>query len=803
MNLIAILLAVLPVVGTGLAASRPADVETSPRSRELFDFDWRFQAGDVSEAFRPDFDDTAWERVDLPHDWQIAGPFDEKTPDGRCSAFLPHGIGWYRKHFVLPGDLKNRRYFLDFEGVYQASDVWVNGHHLGTKLNGYLGFQYDITPHLRPGERNVVAVRCDNSAIDTSRWYTGSGIYRHVWLLVTEPLHVERFGTYVTTPRVSSESALVRIVTEVRSHGSKTRTCELTTELLDAAGRNVARARAVAPVLPGDTFRFDQEMTIDHPALWSVETPYLYKAVSRVREGGVLKDVYETTFGVREITLNPERGLLINGRKVFARGVNIHHDNGCLGAAAFDRAIERRLQILKEMGCNAIRLSHNPHAPGLLDMCDRMGILVLDEAYDKWTGQFNGWKAPFEETWRADLLEFLRRDRNHPSVFLWSVGNECVEHQVHGADRGVGQLRELVDFVHVHEPTRKVTCALYPVREDNIVFWEDRNRKGEDKNPTPMTFYMDVTSCNYMQKLFPHDRAQYPQLIFLASEVATSGAGRDFFDVDQEYTVGMFYWGGIDYLGESFGWPSKGWSTGFVDTCGFRKPASYYVQSFFSDRPLVRIAVYDKKPGTEIVWNDVKLSWQPLEEHWNWEGHDRVQLATYTNCETVELFLNGKSLGEKKLSDCKEQLMTWDVPFEAGALRAVGRVKDAVVAEHVLRTAGRPERILLAPDKAELRADGQDLAHIEVLVTDREGVVVPSAAHRIRFKVTGAGRNAGVDNGNLMSHESFQVDERSAWKGRALLVVRAGREPGEITVEASAEGLVAGRLELSARAVQP
>lgn len=789
MKSIAIRLTILAAISTASSAATP-----SGRTRELFDFDWKFYAGDVADADRPDFEDASWQAVDLPHDWQIAGPFDQNTPDGRCSGFLPHGVGWYRKHFEVAAKLKGKQLALDFEGVYGISQVWLNGHLLGKKLNGYLGFQYDITPQVRFDGSNVVVVHCDNSAKETSRWYTGSGIYRHVWLLATDPLHVERFGTYVTTPRIESASALARITTEVRNRHPEQRLCELVTKIQDAEGRPVGEARSVVPIAPGDVFEFVQEVTIRSPLLWSPESPYLYKAVSLVREGGELRDAYETPFGVREIAMNPQEGLLVNGRKIFARGVNIHHDNGCLGAAAFDRATERRLEILKGMGCNAIRLSHNPHAPALLDMCDRMGFLVIDEAYDKWTGQYNAWAAPFEQTWKTDLREFLRRDRNHPCVFIWSVGNECVEHQINAKDHGVAQLRELVDFVHLQEPTRKVTCALFPARVDGVVYWEDTKTKGEDKDPTPMTFHMDVTSCNYMQKLFPHDRANYPQLVFLASEVATAGNGRDWFDVDKEHTVGMFYWGGIDYLGESFGWPSKGWSAGFVDWCGFRKPASYYVQSFYSDKPMVRIAVYEppKSPGAAAGAPN---------EHWNWKPNTRLRLATYTNCEAVELNLNGKSLGEKKLADCKEMLMEWDVAFQPGVLRAIGRKNGQVVAEHELRTAGTPERIVLLSDRAELRADGQDLAHVTVLVTDRHGVVVPSAVSQIRFSVTGYGRNIGIDNGDTNSNEPYQANERTVLSGRALLVVRAAHQAGEITVKASAGGLAASSLKLMAKPV--
>lgn len=778
-------------------AARAADSE-SPRSRTLFDFDWKFKAGAAEGAQAPEFDDHAWRAVDLPHDMSIEGPFDEKLQGGRTNGFRPIGGGWYRKAFRLdPGD-QGRRVFIEFEGVFNNSEVWLNGHSLGRRANGYVSFFYDLTPHLKAQGDNVLAVHFDNNTVKSSRWYTGSGIYRHVWLLKTAPLHVPVWGTYVATPKVSAEESQVAIQTRVRNEEAQARECELVTEIRDGQGKVVATATSKATAPASGETTFTQTITVPRPALWSPESPAMYAAVSTVRSAAGVQDVYETPFGIRTVAFSPTEGFLLNGKKVMLKGFCIHHDLGCLGAAAFDRGFERRLEIMKSMGVNALRLSHNPHAPALLDMCDRMGVLVLDEAYDKWSGQYGGFTEDFEQTWRRDLGDFIARDRNHPSVFLWSVGNEVVDSQLHGPDYGVAALKRLVAFVHQVEPSRKVTCALYPARARGVKW--DAGKAFDESEPAEMSFAMDVTSCNYTQRFFARDHAKYPNLIFLISEAATNGGARAWFEFDHAYTTGVFYWGGIDYIGEAFGWPGKGWARGFVDTCGFIKPIGYYLASTYAETPMVRLAVKDPRPGSAIVWNDVKLDWEPVESHWNWAGQQKpLTVYAYTNSETVELQLNGKSLGVKKLADCPQMLMKWDVPFEAGTLKAIARQGGKVVATHELKTAGPAARITLQPDRPALKADGQDLAHVRVVVTDQNGIRVPGAESLVRFRVSGAGRLAGVDSGNLLSSEPWQASQRTASKGEALLVVRAGRQPGKIQVTAEAEGLAGATAELVSR----
>ena len=766
-----------------------------PRVRTRLNFDWAFAEGDPQGAEAPCFDDASWQIVHLPHDWSVRGPFDPDVEGGGANGYRPRGIGWYRKRFPTPAGMAGRRAFVEFEGVYMAPDVWLNGTHLGKRYNGYLGFHLDLTPHLRPeGEENVLAVRVDNSVPGTSRWYTGSGIYRHAWLVATGEVHVLPWGTRVTTPRITGDAATVAVETEVANASPERRLCELHTTILDSVGATVAEAVGRAPVASGETALFHQELEVATPRLWSPETPQLYTAVSTLSDERGEQDAYRTPFGIREITLHPDSGLLVNGAKVIAKGVNIHHDLGCLGAAAFDRAIERRLAILKRMGCNAVRLSHNPHAPALLDLCDRMGILVFDEAFDKWTPQYNGGMAPFEDTWRSDLRDWLARDRNHPCVFLWSVGNEVAEHQFE-AEKGYGvdQLEAMVRFVHDHEPTRKVTCALFPAREGGVRLDDERYPGCE---PAEMAFHMDVVSANYMSEFFARDHETYPQLILLLSEAWTHGGAKAWFSYDKAYAVGQFYWSGVDYIGEAGAWPRKGWAYAPIDLCGFRKPISYYIEATYSSRPMVHVAVYDTRPGSRALWSDVKWASEPMASHWNWPAGGTLKLATYTNCETVELLLNGRSLGVRRLADCPEMLMEWDVPFEPGTLKAVARNAGNLAAAHELTTAGEAASIVLRPDRLSLDADGLDLAHVAVLVTDSQGLRVPDADHEIRFTVTGAGTNAGVDNGNLNSDEPWQAECRRAFKGRALLVVRAGRTPGVAAIRAEANGLAPATLEL-------
>ncbi|RAU91588.1 glycoside hydrolase family 2 TIM barrel-domain containing protein [Paenibacillus sp. YN15] len=755
---------------------------------------WRFAKGEQSGAEAPEFDDSGWQPVILPHDWSIEGPFDEHMEGGTRNGFLPLGVGWYRKRFTPPAlDPEQERLWIEFDGVYRESDVWLNGCHLGTHTNGYLGFRYDLTPHLRREGPNVLAVRCDNETPLTSRWYTGSGIYRQVRLKRSGRLHIPMNGVFVSTPLVELGQAAVRVEAEAAHDGAASRLGRLQVEIVDPEGRPVASAAACAPVGPGAVHRFVTELRLPFPRLWEPDTPELYRAVVSLGDEAGEQDCCETAFGIRRMEFSAEQGFLLNGRKLFLKGVNLHHDYGCLGAASLPRAMERRLAAVKELGANAVRLSHNPHDPALLELCDRLGLLVYNEAFDKLTGQFNGYRAPFEETWQKDLAAFLRRDRNHPSVFLWGVGNEPVDAQIHSPDKGVGLVGRMADFVRAYDSARLAACALYPSRAGGVRPKEAGYGASE---PPELAFAAGVAGYNYTQGFFGGDHEKYPQLRFILSEAAVNGELGGWFDYSQDFVAGHFFWGGTDYLGESFGWPNKGWFKGLIDLCGQRKPFSYYVEAVYSKRPMVHIAVYDPSPASSIYWNDVELSWRGMESHWSWLGCRTVQLATYTNCPEVELRLNGRSLGLRRLADCPRMLMEWEVPYEPGTLEAVGYQDGGIAAVHRLETTGPAEGLLLLPDRELLAADGQDLCHVRVMAVDREGRTVPGVQPEVRFRVAGAASNAGVCSADMLSGESFRGDHRTLCKGEGLIILRSTLSPGDITVEAEAVSLKPARLFL-------
>lgn len=767
------------------------------REKIKIDFDWKFMLGDYEGAMNPQYDDSKWNMVNLPHDASIYGNFVKDSLGGtRQNGFRPRHIGWYRKHLNIKEELEGKRIFLEFEGVYRASDVWVNGIHCGSFLNGYLDFQYDITSLVKPGE-NIIAVRFDNTFKESSRWYTGEGITRDVYLNIVDNLHVDRYGTYVTTPKTAKDKAQVKVETNVINQSADSVQCRLITNILSPSGNIVASRTSLVPLGKNEKFEINQEFEVKDPAMWDIDNPQLYKAISSVYNKEQLVDTYETTFGIREIDFNPEQGFLLNGRKVFLKGVCLHHDLGPLGAASFDRAWEKRLDILKnKLGCNAIRLSHNPYPKYVLDWCDRNGMLVFDEAYDKWNEQYYGPGEKFEDHWKQDVETFLKRDRNHPSVFVWSVGNEVVQQQKKDKDTiesGVSILKEMLAFVHKLEPSRKVTCALYPARYNGIKY---NDPKFYTSAPHQMAFYPDVMSVNYQSSFFKKDHEKYPQLIFLSSELATGEAGYDYFNYDHSYSCGQFYWGGTEYIGESFGWPSKGWINGAIDLCDNFKPVAYSIESFYSDRPMVQIAVLDKNKSENKLWNDAKISWKPMFFHWNWQKDEKLTVQTFTNCDSVQLFINGKSAGIESIMNKKLPQLFWNVAFEKGKIEARGIKNGKVVAKNVLSTAGDPYRILLEADRDTIKADGLDLSYITVKVVDKNGIVVPTASNKIFFSVSGEGTNAGVGNGNIMSNELWQANSRSAFNGECQLIVRSSGSNGKVAIEVHSKGLKPARLIL-------
>ena len=759
------------------------------RKVESFDFGWQFFKGDPSGADQRTFNDHEWGEVQLPHDWSIEGPFDRHAPAGSSGAYLPGGIGWYRKRFTLPEEAKGKKVFIQFDGIYHNSEVWLNGHSLGKRAYGYVSFQYDLTPYLNRAGDNVLAVRVDNSDQRNCRWYSGSGIYRHVRLVTTHPLHVAHWGTSVTTPQISRTSVLVHVKTRVLNETAGEQPVMVRTTIQDRDGAGIGTAEGTQLVSGNKTVEFAQQITISRPELWSPEHPVLYSAYTEVLVGNTVVDDNVTPFGLREVVFDPQRGLLLNGQSVKMKGVCIHHDGGPLGAAVPDRALERRLRVLRDMGCNAIRTSHNPPAPELLDLCDRMGFLVLDEAFDKWRAPYY---PTFESDWEPDLRSMLQRDRNHPSVILWSVGNEV-------ADQGEpGMLRTLdmlVDFVHKAEPTRPVTLALHPGIGKGV---EPEVAAGRIRE---MARHMDVVSCNYQEQWYEIYREAVPDIVIVGTESFGffRGEGKNlrgwlpqnpWFDVAKhDYVTGQFLWTGIAYLGESMGWPSKGWPSAPIDICGFRRPRSYFHQSVWSDTPMVHIAVYDndhnrQKPKPH--WD-----WPGIVSHWTFPDSDEriFRLVTYTNCETVELTINGDSFGEKRVADFPDRMMEWYVPYRPGTITAVGKNRGEEVATHELRTAGEPAGIRLEPDRTELTADGTDLSHVKVTVVDAENVVVPTADHEIRFHADGPAELIAVGSGDLLSGEPFQGNRRKAYLGKCLAILRTTRQPGIIRLRAEADGL--------------
>ncbi|HXY19029.1 MAG TPA: glycoside hydrolase family 2 TIM barrel-domain containing protein [Gemmatimonadales bacterium] len=806
----------LLVIGAAAAllSVRPAAAQ---RQRFSMDPGWRFNLGDAAGAERPGFDDHAWRSLDLPHDWSIEGTPQHDAPGGGRMGYFPAGIGWYRKAFRLPPAAKGHEVWLELDGVYMNSDVWINGFHLGRRPYGYSSFAYDVSGHLVAGV-NVVAVRVDNSAQPNSRWYTGSGIYRHTWLTLVAPLHVGHWGTYVTTPRADSTGADVVVRTRVENDGPAARSGTLRAAVLDGTGKEVAWSQTPISLTPGQQTEVEQRLAVASPRLWSVESPTLYTLRAEVLDGRQSLDATTTPFGIRTIAWDKDRGFLLNGRPVKLKGVNLHHDGGGVGAAVPERIWESRLLMLKAMGANAIRTSHNPPAPEFLDLCDRLGFLVMAEAFDEWTiGKVpHGIHEYFAEWGERDLADFIHRDRNHPSIVLWSAGNEIGEQST---PDGVQVLRRLVDVFHREDPTRPVTTG-----NDNIY---------ADGHPATLAFLEaeDVVGYNYVDRwherreLFAEpDRHDHPDWKMVGTESGTvfqsfdgrPSLGTDSTVVRPNYTGGMmeaerrwkwiamhdyfagdFMWTGVDYLGESF-WPFTGFGSAPLDVAAHPKDSWYFWRSWWTDQPVLHLL-----------------------PHWNWPGREgqTIPVLAYTNCNTVELFLNGRSLGTKALefpaqgtsggwnsyalpavrSTTDDLHLSWDAPYAPGVLRAVGRHRDGsdcAVAE--VRTAGAPAAVRLAADRDTVTTAPGDVALVSFEIVDSAGTVVPTADDVVRFTVAG-GNVLVVESGNLQDHDPYRSDRRHAFEGRGLAILRAS-QPGALQVSATADGLHGATVTVAVRA---
>jgi beta-galactosidase len=768
------------------SAATPAAPE-NPRVTESLDSGWRFFQDDAVGAEAEGFDDSQWRTLDLPHDWSIAGPFAQTNKTGGAGAFLPSGVGWYRKHFTLPKSFFGRRVFVEFDGVMQNGKVWINGVLLGGRPNGYVSLRYELTPHVNIGGDNVVAVRCDTSEQPASRWYSGAGIYRHVRLVIVNSIHIEPDGLFVSTPEVSREKATVQVETEVTNGSGAPREITLQTTLISPKGKRVASIESVLTVTNGTSKAARQRIVLAKPELWDLDSPKLYRAVVKVISGKEALDEAGTTLGIRDARFAADTGFWLNGKNFKIKGVCVHQDCGAFGVAVPLGVWQERLQTLKSLGVNAIRTAHNPPAPEFLDLCDRLGLLVMDEFFDCWTVGKNpyDYHLHFNEWSHRDAADTIRRDRNHPSIIIYSVGNEI--HDTPKADLAKRILSGLVEVCHTNDLTRPVTQALFRP-----------NVSGDYTNG--LADLLDVVGQNYREKEILAAHAQRPSRKILGTE-NTHDRNQWIAMRDNAPYAGQFLWTGIDYLGESRRWPVVGHASGLLDRTGRVRPLGRERESWWSAAPMVamarRLAADDLMPTdpgyaqeerhTQVLFSD----WTPK----NLSAHtERVEV--YSNCKEVELFLNRKSLGKKAINvDASPRV--WEMAFAPGTLKAVAYQNGRVVATQELRTAGKPASIRLETDSSRLQTSWDDVAMVRATVVDAHGVPVPRANDLVTFQIKGQGMIAATDNGDNESHEPFQSSDRHSFLGQCVAFVKAiGDHRGKIVVSASAPGLSGDRVRL-------
>jgi beta-galactosidase len=782
-----------------------ATAQEKARTKIDFDKDWKFKLDSTQQYHEQNINDANWRTLNLPHDWSIEGTFSKDNPATPGGGALPGGIGWYRKTFTIPSTEKNKIVLIDFDGVYRNSEVWINGHSLGVRPNGYISFQYDLTPYLNYGNQpNIIAVKVDNSKQPNSRWYSGSGIYRNVWLVTTNKIHVDHWGTFITTPTVSDKETTVNVLTKVANVAGSAEPITITTTLYDASGKAVAQSSITLGAADKES-KAQQTLKVSNPKLWSIDEPYLYKAVSQIKSGTQILDTYETPFGIRYFNFDINKGFSLNGKPVKILGVCDHHDLGALGSAINTRALQRQLEILKAMGCNGIRTSHNPPAPELLNLCDKMGFIVMDEAFDMWAKQKTryDYHLYWKEWHKKDLEDQIMRDRNHPSVFIWSIGNEIPEQWDDPSKDTLARViaRELVNIVKALDTTRAITTA---------------NNEVSTRNNIIQSGAFDLIGYNYNHQIWDKFHERWPGKKMIVTESTSALETRGYYDLvpfdtirrwpkrwdlpftnpNGGYTVsaydnvsapwgstheesikallkskhvsGMYIWTGFDYLGEPtpYSWPARSSYFGIVDLAGFPKDVYYLYQSIFTNKPVLHIY-----------------------PHWNWKQGDTVDVVSYYNkADEVELFLNGKLLGIRKKSGDDLHVM-WRVKYEPGVIKAISRKDGKVVLTKEIKTAGKPAKIILTADRNNIKADGNDLSFITAKVVDAKGNVVPDADNLIEFTAKGEGEVIATDNGLQTSLEPFKSNKHKAFNGLCLAVVQSKEKAGTVVVTASAQGL--------------
>lgn len=791
------------------------NLKAQNESRNIVSFnkDWKFYLGEVSHPNDSGFDDSKWRSLTLPHDWSIEGRFDQNNPAGTGGGALPGGLGWYRKQFLLPVQSKGKNIFIDFDGIYRKSEIWINGHLLGKRPSGYISFRYDLTPFLKYGnEKNTIVVKVDNSQQPNSRWYSGSGIYRNVWLVSTGKIFVDHWGTFVTTPEIKNGIASVHIGLKINNSGPQVQLAGLKTTIYNAAGAPVATVSSSLNLPANTVAETAQETTVSSPHLWSVDDPYLYQAVTEIIYHNQTVDKYITPMGIRFFEFDAENGFLLNGKRIKINGICDHHDLGCLGTAINKRALQRQLEILKAMGCNGIRTSHNPPAPELLDLCDQMGFIVMDEAFDMWKREKTkyDYHLDWDEWHKRDLEDQVLRDRNHPSVFIWSMGNEIPEQWSKDSSsyRTAWELRNIIRSL---DTTRPVTSAL--------------NDHEMESNSILRSGALDLVGYNYAHADYPGFTNRMPGKKFIGTETVSALETRGYYDMpsdsirrwplawDKPFTTGnaelacsaydnvsapwgstheetwkiikkynflsgQYIWTGFDYIGEPtpYPWPARSSYFGIIDLAGFPKDSYYMYQSEWTAKPVLHIF-----------------------PHWNWKKGETVDVWAYYNlADEVELFLNNKSLGIKRKQGDDLHVM-WRVIYEPGTLKAISRKNGKMVLTSIVKTAGQPASIILKADRNTINTTDDDLSFVTAMIVDSAGNPVPRADNQIRFRTSGEGTVIATDNGSETSMESFKNPDRHAFHGLCLAVVQTNGKAGNIKLTATSEGLPSTSIIITAK----
>ena len=803
-------LPLIPIIFFTLIAlqfySCKAQDENSVRQRESIDFDWKFKLGDVKDADHENFNDADWRDLNLPHDWSIEGAYSEDNPSGRAGAFLPTGIGWYRKSLNIENFDKSDRYFIDFDGVYMNSDVWINGHHLGNRPYGYISFSYDLSPYLKKGKNNI-SVRVDNSKAPSGRWYTGSGIYRHVWLRHTKDVYAAQWGNSITTSNVDVENQQAGITyhSQLINSSGKSQSLRIESEVQDKEGSVLAKNIQKLDIL--DSLLVKHEFDLKNVKFWSPENPVMYSMVSRVYANDKLIDNYSTPFGVRSLELRGSKGFFLNGVSIKFKGLSNHHDAGPVGTAVPDDVLYKRLKMIKDMGCNAIRTTHNPFSPTFYTMCDTLGIMVMNEAFDGWwhaKAEFD-YGLYFKDWWKRDLKDFIKRDRNHPSVVIWSIGNE-----IHGFT--AEEQKEIVDYAKTIDDTRPFTQGrgyssphidiagfngngeykgslekYHNENDDKVIIGTEMTHTLQTRgvyrtktwyrtkdNPAPWEKPSQFAAMEPRVHKIPHltenelfteDEKKYQSSY--DNSIVRIGVRDDWKRVEKyDYYIGNFRWTGFDYLGESFGWPARTANFGIIDLAGFPKDHYYLYQSMWTEKPMVHLLPHWTHPGLEGI---------------------EIPVVVYTNCESAELFLNDVSLGEKEMSD--EKQLVWDVPYSKGTLRVIGKNNSKQVCEKSRITAEIPHHIDMVSDKSSIVSNGTDVVYLEVNIVDKDGNIVPFANNLVDFEIKGPARLLGVENGDILDLNSNKVNYRKAFKGKCLLLIQSTQNKGIIEVTAKSDKL--------------